>query len=118
MEGKSMKHESKINTFQCTNGARVSKGVINRNIRKAKEIKVREFKNDNGFIRCEFTDQSSGTYIDIMHIISVDECQKTGQTELSWCQSNLRFGTRAIHNNHDKKTNQEREIIYKQLNTN
>lgn len=111
-----MNKVSYINTFECENGSRVTKAVIDRNIRKAKEIKVRDFKNDHGFIHCEFTSQSSGTRIDIMHLISVDECQKSKRANLAWDQRNLRFGTRKIHNDFDKKPNCEREEIFKQLN--
>ena len=107
---------SKINTYGCENGDRVSKAIIDRNIRKAKENKTREFKNDHGFIHCEFTGQSSGTYIDHMHIISVKECLATGRANLSWDKRNLRFGTREIHNDFDRKSNQDREEMFIQLN--
>ena len=105
-----------MNSYKTSKGERVSQGVIDRNIRKAKEIKVREFKNDHGFIFCEFTQLSSGR-IDIMHIISVDECKKSGWTELCWDQRNLRFGTRNIHNLHDKLEHAEREKIFNELNS-
>ena len=111
-----MRNSSSINTYGCENGMRVSKLIINRNIRKAKEIKTQQFRKDYDCIYCEFTGQSGGTYIDIMHIISVDECQKSGRANLAWDQKNLRFGTRDIHNKHDKKTSKEREEIYIELN--
>lgn len=107
---------SKINTYGCDNGNRVTKAIIDRNIRKAKENKTREFKNDHDFVYCEFTGQSSGTYIDIMHIISIKECLATGRANLCWDKRNLRFGTREYHNDFDKKSNLEREDIFNQLN--
>lgn len=111
-----MNKSSAINSYSCSNGTRVSKAVLDRNVRKAKEIKTRNYKNDHGFISCEFTGQSSGTYFDIMHIISVNEAQNSGRSELCWDQRNLRFGTREIHKNHDKKTSAERDEIFNELN--
>ena len=111
-----MNKSSKINTYSCDDGSRVVKSIIDRNIRKAKEIKTSEFLKDHDFIFCEFTGQSSGTFIDHMHIISVKECLATGRANLSWDQRNLRFGTREYHNEFDKKSNQEREKIFKKLN--
>ena len=111
-----MNNSSKINTYSCENGFRVTKAIIERNIRKAKENQTRKFKNDHGFIFCEFTEQSSGTYIDIMHIISVKECLASGRAKLSWDQRNLRFGTREYHNEFDRKSNKEREKVFNKLN--
>ena len=105
-----------MNTYSTSKGERITKAVIDRNIRKAKEIKKRTFKNINGYVYCEFTHKSSGTRIDIMHLISVDECQKMGMTELSWDQRNLRFGTRAIHNLFDKQTHEERIRAFEIMN--
>ena len=104
-----------MNNYKTSLGQSITQAVIQRNISKAKEIMVRTFKNDNGYIFCQFTGQSSGR-IDIMHLISVDECKKSGRVELVWAQRNLRFGTREVHDNHDKKTHAEREQIFNDLN--
>ena len=102
-----------MNTYSTSTGERVTKRIIDRNIRKAKEIKVREFKNYHGFIHCEICNTRKG-YIDISHIISVKYCQETGRSELAWAQNNLRFLCRDHHDEHDTMTNQHRELIFKE----
>ena len=98
-----------MNTYETSYGERLPKGTIDRNIRRAKEIKVNA---EHGRIKSEL----SGSYetpIDISHIISVKYCQETKRSELAWHQSNLRFLTRKEHEKHDALTNEEREKIYK-----
>lgn len=100
-----------MNTFECSNGDRLSKGKIDRNIRYAKAQKVRQFKNDHGYIFCEVTGSRDG-YIDISHVISVKYAQETGRTELSWSLNNMRFEIRDQHKKTESMTNQEREKEY------
>ena len=103
-----------MNSFKTSSGERITKGRIDRNIRRAKEIKARTFKNDNAFIYCEKCEISQGA-IDISHIISVKYCQETGRANLSWDQKNLRFLCRACHNKHDALPNKTREMIFEQF---
>jgi len=103
-----------MNTYSTSKGERITEAKKQRNIRKAKEIKVREFKNDHGFIYCEDCGKSDG-YIDISHTVSVKYCQETRRTELAWDQNNLKFRCRHDHNKHDALTNQEREGVFKGL---
>ena len=101
-----------MNTYKTSKGDRLTKGKIDRNIRFAKEIKLRDFKNDNGFIFCESCGISVGQ-MDCSHTISVKYAQETGRTELAYDQNNIRILCRSCHNILDSKTNQERELIYK-----
>ena len=103
-----------MNSYKTSKGERITKGRIDRNIRKAKEIKVRTFKNDHGYYWCEKCGTSQGT-IDISHIISVKYTQETGRTELAWDQKNLRFLCRDCHNKFDALTNQQREMLFNQF---
>ena len=102
---------SKINTYQCSSGDRVVKAKIDRNIRHAKAQKLREFKNDNGYCFCEQCGSNQGR-IDCSHIISVDECQKTGRTELAWQVANIKLHCEKCHAEIERKTNESRERIY------
>ena len=99
-----------MNSYKTSKGERVSQGVIDRNIRKAKEIKVREFKNDHGFIFCEDCRKSSGR-IDLSHTISIKYAKETGRTELCYDVNNLKFRCRNCHNILDSLRNSVRELI-------
>ena len=115
MEGK-IKLASSINTYPCSNGERVNKAKINRNVRFAKEQKIREFKNDNGYCYCEECNTNQGR-IDCSHIISVKYAQETGRTELAWQVANIKLHCAKCHSAIERKTNGSREEIYKQLNS-
>lgn len=106
---------SKHNTYQCTNGERITKARIDRNVRHAKEQKLREFKNDHGYPFCESCGSNQGR-IDCSHIISVKYAQETGRTELAWQVANIKLHCAKCHADIERKTNQDREEIYKQLN--
>ena len=106
-----------MNHYKTSKGERVSQGTINRNIRKAKEIKFSNTIINKGFISCEFTGQnSSSEIIDTMHIISVDQCKKIGRVELSWDQRNLRYGSRSYHEKFDNQSHEKRIEIFETLN--
>ena len=107
---------SKINTFACSTGERIVKGKIDRNIRFAKAQKIREWKNDHGREYCEACGTNQGR-IDCSHIISVKNAQNTGRTELAWQVANIKLHCAKCHADIERKTNQEREAIYKLLNS-
>ena len=100
-----------MNTYNTSLGERISKGLIDRNVRTAKGVKIRNFKNDHGFCYCEDCNTSQGR-IDCSHTISVKYAQETGRTELAWDQKNIRLLCRNCHNILDSKTNEQRERIY------
>ena len=104
-----------MNTFRTSDGQRISKGIIDRNCRKVKENKLRQFKNDYGYFYCEDCGTSQGR-IDCSHTISVNEAQNTGRAELAWAVNNIRLLCRSCHNILDAKTSIEREKIYNKLN--
>ena len=92
-----------MNHYRCTNGDKVSKSTIDYRIRKAKKKKVQMQLNEFGYIFCEEKDcgASAGVYLDCSHDISVDECQKTGRSELAWDVNNITIRCRDCHNKHD-----------------
>ena len=90
-----------MNTFQTSLGERISKGKIDRNVRHAKAEKIRQYKNDHGYMFCEDCGTNQGP-IDCSHDISVNECQNTGCTELAWSVKNITLRCRSCHNKHDK----------------
>ena len=98
-----------MNTYRTSNGERITKAKIDRNIRKAKEIKY----NSCAAVRCE----TCGAFhfdntIDNSHIISVKYAQETGRSELSWSQDNIIYQCRKCHIELENKGNIERENIY------
>ena len=101
-----------MNTFRTSDGQRLSKGIIDRNCRKAKENKLRQFKNDHGFFHCQDCGTSQGR-IDCSHTISVNEAQNTGRVELAWDVKNITLRCANCHRKHDSLTNVEREYIFK-----
>lgn len=101
-----------MNSYRTTNGERLTKSKIDRNIRKAKEAKKRAFKNQYGYIFCETCSTTKG-FIDNSHIISVKYAQETGRTELAWSQKNIIYQCRICHLTLENLGNQERENIYK-----
>jgi Fe2+ or Zn2+ uptake regulation protein len=104
-----------MNTYRCSSGERISKGKIDRNIRHAKEQKIREFKNDNGFFYCEQCGTNQGR-IDCSHIISVKYAQETGRAQLAYQVKNIKLHCAGCHADIERKTNFERENIYVQIN--
>ena len=100
--------EKNMNTFRTSKGETITKAKIDRNVRKAKEIKLRQFKNDHGYFFCEACNHSFGR-IDCSHTISVNECQNLGRAELAWDIKNIRLLCRLCHNKLDSKPSYERK---------
>jgi hypothetical protein len=90
-----------MNTYETSRGERIPKGKIDRNIRYAKAQKIRLFKNDHGWEYCEDCGSNQGP-IDCSHDISVNECQNSGRTELSWDVKNITLRCRDCHRKHDQ----------------
>ena len=90
------------NHYRCSDGTRVSKKTIDQRIRKAKAEKLQEHFDEYGYYVCTNCFSNSCKPIDVSHVISVDEAQKTGKTELSWDLNNLKILGRQCHQKHDK----------------
>lgn len=101
-----------MNTYETSDGIRVKKSTIDRKVRQAKAEKLALQYHDKGYNFCEKTGISNGQYLDCSHIISVDQCQKTGRTELAWDLDNIEILCRSEHVRIEMMTNREREEYY------
>ena len=98
-----MQHLEKsiMTTYRLSNGDRIQKSIIDRNVSKAKQQKLENMKDEYGYIFCEVCSKSGGEYLDCSHDISVDKCQKLGQSEKAWDTANITVRCRPCHRKHD-----------------
>jgi len=79
--------------YKTSDGEYVEKSVIDRRIREAKA----EIYNDR-LHPCEATGQSPSVEpIDMSHVISVNDCQRLGKSDLAWSQDNIYLECRSAH---------------------
>lgn len=91
-----------MNKYTLSNGLKIEKAQIDRNIRKAKEQKLAQhFEEYNTFV-CTKCFRNDCVPIDCSHIESTDSCQKNGHTEKAWDLDNLQIIGRRCHQKHDK----------------
>ena len=99
------------NSYKMSNGSRVLKTIIDRKVSEAKALKIQDMLDEHGYVFCEDDSNgpicgrnaNSGVYIDCSHEISVDQCQKNGESELAWdWQNNIKMRCRPCHQKHDK----------------
>lgn len=90
-----------MNHYRMSNGQKIAKSVIDRKVREAKQIKLYRFLDEHGFYFCEDCNRSDVFPIDCSHDISVDECQKTGRSELAFDVENIKLLCRACHQKKD-----------------
>ena len=103
---------SKTNRYKQSDGTKISAAALDRNISKAKEIKVNEMMDNYGYIFCEDCNEfglppeprneMELKIIDCSHQISVDEAKKSGRAELACNVDNIRMRCRIHHKIHDK----------------
>jgi len=97
-----MKSHSNKNTYSTTDGHRLTRDQIERNVRKAKAQKVEEQLYCDGYNYCEKCGKNASTGpLDCSHTTSVKECLETGQAELSFSLSNIKILCRTCHQQHD-----------------
>ena len=93
-----------MNHYRTTGGERISKPEIDRRVRKAKENVVEIQRDEFGYNFCVKCLRSSGVRLDCSHIVSVNECQKMGRSELAFDESNIEMLCRECHIEHEKKS--------------
>jgi len=109
---KPIRNVSQVNRYTQSDGTKISSVALERNISKAKEIKVNEMMDNYGYIFCEdcnefglppepYNDMEL-KIIDCSHQISVDEAKKSGRAELCYDIDNIRMRCRIHHKVHDK----------------
>lgn len=92
-----------MNHYRTSNGERIPKPEIDRRVRLAKARKLELQREWYGFNKCEDCGRNAtGTRLDCSHEMSVDECQKTGQSELAWDIDNIKIRCRECHQKHDR----------------
>lgn len=92
-----------MNHYKTSNGERVSKAKIDQMVRLAKSRRLEMQEIVYGYNFCEDCKRNAtGTRLDCSHEISVDECQKSGRSELAWDIDNIRIRCRECHQKHDK----------------
>lgn len=93
-----------MNHFRCSDGTKVTKAFIDRQVRKAKARKIKNQKEEIGYNRCEVCgiNANSGVYLDCSHTVSVNDCQNIGHAEKAWDVDNIKIRCRECHKKHDK----------------
>lgn len=91
-----------MNTYSCSDGTRIKKSILDRRVNEAKKEKLQEQFEALGYNVCSQCGRNDDKPIDVSHTISVDECQKSGRSELAWDKSNMRVLGRRCHRLHDK----------------
>ena len=91
-----------MNTYLCSNGERVSQSVIDRNIRKSKEILIQNCIDEYGYVFCQECKKNDCKPVDCSHNKSVQQCKNEGVTELAWDIKNMKLRGRQCHQKYDK----------------
>lgn len=90
------------NTYRQSDGTRITQSQLDRKIRQAKAKVLQKQLDEQGYISCVECGRTSGDYLDCAHIISVDKCKKSGQSELAYSVENIRVLCRTCHQEYDK----------------
>jgi hypothetical protein len=90
-----------MNTYKLSSGDRINKSTIDFRVRKAKKKKLDIQQQEHGYNFCEDCKISSGR-LDCSHDVSVDECQKSGKSELAYDVENITIRCRECHLKQDK----------------
>lgn len=87
--------------YPMSNGDYIDKKDIDRNVRKAKAQKLEEQLEEFGYNFCTKCNRNDCIPVTNAHIISVDECQKTGRSELAWDLDNIALEGIPCHQKRD-----------------
>ncbi len=81
----------------------IDKAFIDREVKKAKKIKLENQRTRLDYNRCETCHRSNGVRFDVAHIISVNDCQRLAHipVEMAWDQENLKVECRNCHAERD-----------------
>ncbi len=89
------------NSYKLSTGEYIKKSLIDLRIREAKKIVIDNQIDEYGYNFCEVCKASSGVRLDCSHYVSVDECQKTGRSELAYDVNNIQVLCRECHKERD-----------------
>jgi hypothetical protein len=85
-----------MNTYSTSDGERLAKSTIDARIRKAKQQFLEDFRDEHGYHFCEHCKRSDKT-LSCSHIVSVDQCQKAGMSEISYDVNDLELLCLSCH---------------------
>lgn len=91
-----------MNKYRLSSGEFISKSSLDNKVRKAKEEKLNQHFDEHGYYFCTTCEKNTCIPITCAHIISVDECQKTGSAELAWDLDNIVIEGMKCHKKRDK----------------
>lgn len=92
-----------MNTYQTSQGERVTQSQIDSRIRKAKAQALENQFEEHGWNFCEECGHNgSGTRLDCSHDISVKKAKENGMTEQCWNVGNITILCRSCHQKKDK----------------
>ena len=72
-----------------SSGDRVKKSILDRKVRKAKAQVLQNQLDKEGYNFCTTCKRNDCKPVTCAHIVSVDECQKSGRSELAWDINNI-----------------------------
>lgn len=90
-----------MNYYKTSDGERVSKKTIDYRVRVAKQQKLEQQLDRYGYNFCIVCNRNDCKPLDVSHNISVDECQKSGRSELAWDLTNMEIIGRRHHQEKD-----------------
>ena len=100
-----------MNTYEISSGERLSKSVIDKRVKKAKENYINDFRDKHGYLFCERTKRVD-CVLDCSHIISVKACQNMGRSELAYSLDNIELLSRKEHEKIESWKNDKRLAWY------
>ena len=92
-----------MNHYRLSNGDKISKSRIDALVKNAKKKVLAMQIDEHGWNFCEVCGTSAGL-LDCSHTISVNECQKSGKSELAFDVDNIKVRCRKCHDEHDSKS--------------
>lgn len=88
--------------YPLSNGLYIEKSTLDFRISQAKEEKLAKHMEIYGYYFCTTCRNNECKPIDVAHILSVDWCQKNGQSELAYDLNNMVIEGRECHQKRDK----------------
>ena len=89
------------NTYQLSNGDRITKSVIDSRIRKAKSEVLDNQMKEFGYNFCIQCNASSGVMLHCSHVVSTNECQKIGCSDMAYSVDNIEVLCEICHKKRD-----------------
>lgn len=96
-----------MNTYKTSSGDKVKKSTIDLKIRNSKKLYLENFLDSNDYYFCQDC-KTTSSHLGCSHIISVNECQKSGKTEIAWDIKNYELLCHKCHDQHERLSSEEK----------